>query len=116
MEFEIKDGLKVGETTFYDVTIGKVTTHILQQAKEAAEKVIPTPTGYELVVSPTRLENEMLRRRILKVGNINGPLQPKELSAITDGDMDIILKHMQELDAAEDMDSTGRLDKEPAGD
>jgi phage FluMu protein gp41 len=118
MKFNLKHGLTVGidkdKVTHTEIEISKVTTKLLQQAKEAAEKVVPTPTGYELLISPTIMENEILRRRIVRIGDIQGPLQIKEFYSLHEDDIDLIVKNMQEFDKAEDLDSSGRLDTKPA--
>lgn len=120
MKFELKDGLKVGMgdkiVTHKECEIGKVTTALLFEAREAAERPVATNEGHKLLISPTRLHIELLRRRIKRIGDINGPVTEKELKSLSDDDMEIIATKAEELDEAEDVPTDPRTAEESAAD
>lgn len=120
MKFELKDGLTVGmgddKVTHTEIEVKKITTALLFEAREAAEKPVRTPEGYDLIISPTRLELEIIRRRIKRIGDIQGPIQEKEFKSLSEADINLIAEKVNELDDAEGMDTAGRLGEEPTGD
>lgn len=120
MKFELKDGLKVGmgddAVTHKECEIKKVTTALLFEAREAAERPVSTPDGYQLIISPTRLRIEIIRRRIKRIGDINGPLDERELKSLSDDDMEIIATKAEEMDEADGVPTDPRNSREPATD
>ncbi|MGA5655264.1 hypothetical protein [Rahnella contaminans] len=120
MKFQLKDGLKIGMgeniVTHKECEIMKVTTALLFDAREAAERPVATNDGHKLLISPTRLQIEILRRRIKHIGEINGPISENELKSLSDDDVEIIAKHAEKLDDAEDIPTDPRTSQEPAAD
>lgn len=120
MKFDLKDGLKIGMgadvTTHKECVLGKVTTAMMLEAREAAERPVATPDGYQLVISPTRLRIELIRRRIKNIGDIQGPISEKELKSLSDDDMEIIGEKMEAMDDAEGVPTDPRAAQESAAD
>ncbi|EAR7071120.1 hypothetical protein J8N54_001645 [Salmonella enterica] len=120
MKFQLKDGLKVGldkdAVIHKECEISKITTFMLTDARLAAERLVPTPTGYELLVSPTRVDIELLSRRIKRIGDINGPISERELKSLSEDDMVIIAKMAEQLDNAEEIPTDPRDNQESAAD
>lgn len=120
MIFQLKDGLKVGMgadiVVHKECHLLKVTTAMLFDAREAAERPVATPDGYQLVISPTRLRIELIRRRIKSIGDINGPLDERELKSLSDDDMEIIATKAEEMDDADGVPTDPRTGQESAAD
>ena len=120
MKIKLKDGLKVGigddADIYHDCDICKVTTAILLEAREAAEKPVQTPDGYQLVLSPTRLHIELVRRRIKSIGDIKGPLSETELKSLSDDDMELIADVVSKMDEADGVETGPRTNQESAAD
>ncbi|EAQ1856049.1 hypothetical protein E2V56_05605 [Salmonella enterica] len=87
-----------------DVELQELDTGMMLAAQEVAEKVVmvPGPTGNqpELVVSPTVLGAELTRRRIRRIGVINGPLSRELLNKLTPEDLSVINAGIEEMDSA----------------
>lgn len=120
MKFELQDGLKVGigsDTVVHkSIEIGRITTALMFDAREAAERPMETPGGYQLAISPTRLHIELLRRRIKYIGDIQGPISERELKSLSDDDMEIIATRAQQLDEADEVPTDPRTHQESAAD
>lgn len=104
----LKTGLPYGKDAAaqmqVDVELQELSTGMMLAAQEAAEKVVmvPGPAGSqpELVVSPTILGAELTRRRIRRVGVINGPLSRDLLNRLTPEDLSIINAGIETMDNA----------------
>ena len=101
----LKTGLPFGkdeQRTFErDVELQFLTTAQLLDAEEASEKVVfdlqgqPTLTG-----SPFRFGLEVTRRRIKRIGQINGPLSRELLGQLTPEDYEAINTAIRAMDTA----------------
>lgn len=104
----LKTGLPYGKDEAaqmqVDVELQELSTGMMLAAQEAAEKVVmmPGPAGSqpELVVSPTILGAELTRRRIRRIGVINGPLSRELLNKLTPEDLSVINAGIEEMDSA----------------
>ncbi|EHK1092687.1 hypothetical protein JFA41_003845 [Salmonella enterica subsp. enterica serovar Poona] len=114
MKFTLRHGLTVGTDIYKDVEIIPVTTFMIQDAKEAAERPVSTPEGYKLLVSDSRTAIEMTRRRIKYIGDIQGPISEKELRRLHDDDMQLINEKCMEMDIAQDLPTDPRTVAESA--
>lgn len=116
IEFHLKHGLPFGKgeeaVLQYDVTLRELTVGDILAAQEESEKVVPTPEGYTLVVSPTLSGMHIMRRQILKVGSIQGPLSLADLGRLNPADLDLINAKVAALDVAvvKEVTARGRLD------
>lgn len=106
--FTLKTGLPygTGDDAQYqvDVELQELNTGMMLAAQEVAEKVVmvpgPASSQPELVVSPTILGAELTRRRIRRVGIINGPLSRELLNKLTPEDLGLINAEIEKMDNA----------------
>lgn len=63
-------GWKIGEETHREVELRRPTAGDLIDASAAAERVVATPAGYQLVQSPTLAGIEVLLRQIVRIGSL----------------------------------------------
>lgn len=119
IEFRLKHGLPFGKgddaELQYDVTLRELTVGDVLAAQEEAEKVVATPTGYVLVMSPTRLGIQTMRRQISAVGKIQGPLSLSDMEKLNPEDMTLISRHLNGLEGAllKEIDDRGRSGAAP---
>lgn len=101
----LKDGIPYGkgdeQELLCDVTLGSLTVGDIARAQEESEKVVPTPDGYTLVVSPTLLGLNLLRYQIKKLGKLQGPISLPMLESMTPGDLALLNREADKLDKAD---------------
>ena len=103
-EFDLIDGIALGDgdsqVIHKQVKIRSLTAGDLEDCALLAERVLNLNGEVVIAVSPTRMNNEIIKRQILKVGQIDGPLQDiffRKLSAI---DLELIQNEVNKLDVA----------------
>ena len=69
---ELEDGLVVGSATYTVAVLRQLNAGAVLAAAEAAERLVSTATGLELVSSPARMGAELLRRQIARLEDDNG--------------------------------------------
>jgi phage FluMu protein gp41 len=100
-KFKLSVGYKVGKDTLYDVVLSDLTTGDIIQSQLESEKLVTTEKGAELVTSPTLAGANMLRRQIVSIGDVKGPLSLDELQRLHLDDFELIQYKAQELDQAQ---------------
>jgi phage FluMu protein gp41 len=104
VKFELIDGLHTGEgdqlVVHKSVTLRTLTAGDLQDAAIDAERLLQIRGEPVIVVSPTRMSNEVLRRQILRVGEIAGPLQDVLFRKLSAADLELIQGKAEDLDHA----------------
>ncbi len=104
VEFELINGLTLGkegaEITHKKVVLRDLTAGDLEDASEESEKIIYANGEPSIVVSPTKMNSETLRRQILSVGDITGPLPHEMLRKLTSPDFELIQAKAAEMDTA----------------
>lgn len=98
-------GLPIGEAFCKDVVLREATAGDVLEAQEAAEKLMMVPNaegGFEpmLVVSPSRVGVEVLRRQIVSIGDVSGPLDLKLMHRLDPEDLNLLLAKSEQLDGA----------------
>lgn len=97
-------GLTVGDALLKEVVLREATAGDVLEAQEAAERLVfaPTANGAEpvLVPSPSRVGVEVLRRQIVSIGDVSGPLELKLLHKLHPEDLNLLLAKSDELDGA----------------
>lgn len=97
MQFTLKHGLPYGkgeeEELQFDVELRQLTAGDLIDAEAASERVVMTNKGSALVSSPSRMGYELIRRAILRIGIINGPLSFEMLKKLHQDDLEQIAQH-----------------------
>ncbi|EBR7324376.1 hypothetical protein AHY58_000158 [Salmonella enterica subsp. enterica] len=91
----LPDGLPFGmgadAVMQHDVTLREMTGSDIIDAQTAAERVVQTAQGPQLVSSPSLMGWETLRRQIGKVGCIDGPLSMAQLRQLSERDLEFLL-------------------------
>ena len=104
VEFELIDGLAVGEgderVVHRHITLRTLTAGDLEACGVEAEQVLNLNGDPVIVVSPVRMSNAVLRRQILQVGNIVGPLHAAVFGRLTAVDLELIQGQAELLDEA----------------
>lgn len=100
IEVELKDGLKVGEDRLKNATLREATVGDMIDATTESERAIATPDGYALVASPTLVGLNTLRRQIVNIGDVKGPISLAELRKLSAGDLLQLQESAAALDTA----------------
>ena len=121
LPIDLKDGLTIGSVTYKIAVLRQLNAGDVQEASEASERLVSTPTGdFALVSSPARMGREMLRRQVARLeddngGTFNGPLEPEDMARLTVTDLSALQMGVAILDAhvekaVEAMGKRGRTD------
>lgn len=122
IEFDLHDGLKVGETVHKKVTLREPTAGDVIDAMQEAERPVATPQGWQLVTSAVALGLGVMRRQVVSIGEHPGPLQMAELRKLSARDLDLLQAKATELEgaaaakAARETAERGRGDGQPPAD
>ncbi len=100
MEVKLTTGLKVGDKPQITAILRQLTTGDLIDANKESEKVIATPTGYTLLTSNAELGVNILRRQIVKIGEIEGPITLETFRKLSTEDFEILQQAAENLDEA----------------
>jgi len=93
-------GYKIGEDLLYDAKIRDITAGDIIESQVNAERLMQTENGPELVTSPTLAGVHMLRRQIVSIGNVNGPLSLDEIYRLDPLDYNLLQSKAEELETA----------------
>lgn len=121
MNIDLQDGLTIGSVTYKTVILRQLNAGDVQEASEAAERLVSTATGeLALVSSPARMGQEMLRRQVARMeddngGKFDGPLESDDMARLTITDLSALQMGVAILDAhvekaVESMTKRGRAD------
>lgn len=100
VDVTLERGLAIGDDRFTDAVVRETTVADVLDATEESERAVPTPDGYQMVVSPTRLGIHLLRRQIVRIGEIEGPLTLSTLRKLSTADMEALQRAAYLLDSA----------------
>ncbi|EEZ1447702.1 hypothetical protein E8W22_004238 [Escherichia coli] len=95
---DLLDGLPFGETREYRVTFRELTAKDSIDAE--AERVVETNNGPMLIASPSLRGVALLRRQIAAVGDIEGPLSPRQIGQLSERDLSRLMAAVSLLDTA----------------
>lgn len=96
----LKDGIKVGDDTLVEAVLRSPTAGDIIDAQEESEKLVQTIDGHRLVSSPTLSGAGMLRRQVVRIGNLQGPLSLDDLRKLSPRDMEALQIATGSLDDA----------------
>lgn len=120
----LKDGFKVGEKTYLEVSLRSLTAGDVMDANLDAERLEMVPqmnaagtvTGYgpEYVKSPTLVAMHSLRRQVSIVGLLDAPLEIEMLRKLSPDDISLLTRVANAMDAA-DLEAINRGRSDGAG-
>ncbi|CSF50788.1 phage tail assembly protein [Shigella sonnei] len=90
----IRDALEDG------VTFRELTAKDSIDAESEAERLMETRNGPVLVASPALRGIALLRRQIAAVGQIEGPLSPRQIGQLSERDLSRLMAAVSLLDSA----------------
>ncbi|EHO8462804.1 phage tail assembly protein [Escherichia coli] len=97
---DLLDGLPFGESREYRVTFRELTAKDSIDAETEAERLMETRNGPVLVASPALRGIALLRRQIAAVGQIEGPLSPRQIGQLSERDLSRLMAAVGLLDSA----------------
>jgi len=100
MKITLTDGIKVGDETLREAELREPTAGDIIDAHEESEKLVQTIDGPRLISSPTLSGANMLRRQIVRIGNLGGPLSLSDLRRLSPRDMDALQTAAAQLEDA----------------
>ncbi len=118
--FSLHDGMPFGkgeeQELLKDVVVRELTAGDLIDARMESERVIQTGEGPRLVSSPELLALHCLRRQIVSIGKVKGPMSLANLRTLSLVDLREIESQADTLEAAvlaERLGQRGRADTAP---
>jgi len=120
VEFDLKHGLKIGDTTQTRVVLAEPTVADLLECGEQSERAVFTAQGPALVSSPTLMGALLLCRQIKSIGGAEVPFTLELLKKLHPDDMLLLQVKAAELDKAaqsalEALISRGRAEDDGQG-
>lgn len=100
LEVNLEHGLKVDDVFHKKVTLRESTYGDLIDAQVESERIVPTGNGYEAVTSPTLVAVNVLRRQIVSIGEISGPISLAEMKKLSLLDSQLLQVEADKLDQA----------------
>ncbi|EFO0869924.1 hypothetical protein DYP76_24980 [Escherichia coli] len=98
---DLLDGLPFGESREYRVTFRELTAKDSIDAETEAERLMETRNGGPvLIASPALRGIALLRRQIAAVGQIEGPLSPRQIGQLSERDLSRLMAAVSLLDSA----------------
>lgn len=112
----LEKGLTIAKETHLEAVLREVTAGDMIEATEESEKLVSTPSGYQLLASPTLVGMNTLRRQIVRIGLHKGPLTLGELKKLSSTDIGLLQDQAVLLENAslEGVTSRGRDNETPA--
>lgn len=98
--FKLETGLKLGDEPQLECELREPTAGDVIDASEESEKAIVMGGQPQLVTSPTLVGINTLRRQIVRIGDIPGPLARETLNRLTPEDLNKIQYEAELLDQA----------------
>ena len=116
--FELRDGLKVGETVHKECELREASAADVIDGSSDGEQLKITPGGWALLSSPALAEMHILRRQVVRIGDHKGPLTLAEIKTLSAVDLTIIRAVAEGFDAAalQEVGQRGRDDPKSGDD
>jgi len=108
----LQDGLKVNGEPQLQAELRQLEAGDIIAASEESEKLFVHGGDPVLVVSPSLMGINTLRRQIASIGSIPGPLEMSMMNKLSPADLDLLQTAADKLDKAvlEDVSKRGRSD------
>jgi len=99
IKFTLNEGLTLGEEALKEVVLRDVIAGDIIDASEESEKLVYTPEPV-LIASPAMMGVHILRRQIVSIGNVTGPIEVKLLGKLSAEDLELLQTKAEELESA----------------
>jgi phage FluMu protein gp41 len=99
-KFQLQDGYLVGEKKLLDVELREVTAGDIVEAQADSEKLVHTSEGWQFVLSPSAVGINVLRRQIVRIGDVDGPLSVKDICRLSARDLERLQSEADALEQA----------------
>lgn len=111
-EVPLIDGFKLGDDVHMVAVIRRDLAVDMINAVEAAEKLISTPDGYQLVSNPLVVGFLALGQQIISVGDIDGPFGKERMGLFSGVDLEILRQFADGMNVAslKQIEARGRSD------
>jgi len=104
VKIALKHGLKVGTDVLLDIELREPTAGDIVEAQEESEKLVLLPGSDgpkpQLVLSPTLVGVNVLRRQIVRIGNVQGPIDLGMMKKLHPEDLGLLNRKADELEQA----------------
>ena len=114
-EVTLIHGVKVGDEMQLIATLREPTAGDVIDATVESEKLLFTPAGYQLIASPTLVGANVLRRQIVSIGVLQGPLDLDQIKRLHPEDLNILQDAAERLEQAASQAVTQRGRSDNAG-
>lgn len=112
IDIKLKHGLKIGKDVLRNAVLREVSAGDIIEAQEEAEKLVYAVDNGKLVptlvASPTLVGIHVLRRQVVRIGNIDGPIDLDMIKKLKPVDLDLLQKKADELDGAAEGEAASR--------
>ncbi|HJW80825.1 MAG TPA: hypothetical protein VJ396_01165 [Acidiferrobacterales bacterium] len=112
IDVPLKRGLKIGADVLRDAVLREVSAGDIIEAQEESEKLVYAVENGKLVpilvASPTLVGIHVLRRQIVRIGNVDGPIDLVLIKKLKPVDLDLLQKKADELDGAAEGEAASR--------
>lgn len=106
--FMLDKGLTKAGETHKEVELKELNIDLISKATREAEELRQVGGEYTLVVSPSKLEMELIRLQIAKLGDLAMPLSQEEFGLLSRTDLMILQAETRKADAAAFMKISAR--------
>ncbi len=117
-KFSLKHGLKVGDDILKNVVLKpSLSAGEILEASEAAEKLVMVgEAGYKeptFVISPTLMGIESLRRQIVSIDDLQGPISLHQIKGLHEEDLRMlnqVAADLEKIKVSQELARRGRSD------
>ncbi|NDV20918.1 hypothetical protein GO013_16020 [Pseudodesulfovibrio sp. JC047] len=90
----------IGKNECHEIVLREATGGDVIEAQEESEKLVMTADGPQLVASPTLVGMGVLRRQVVKIGDVDGPVDLVTLKRLSVYDLNQVQLKADAMDAA----------------
>ncbi|MEX2450908.1 MAG: hypothetical protein WD407_08650 [Rhodospirillales bacterium] len=91
VSIELKHGIAIGETVYKNAELREMSVGDIIDGSEESERLVAKPQGgYVLVESPTHAGINILRRQIVKLGTVEGPIDLSVMRNLNPHDLEFL--------------------------
>lgn len=90
----------IGKNECHEIILREATGGDVIEAQEEAEKLVMTADGPQLVASPSLVGLGVLRRQVVKVGEVDGPVDLATLKRLSVHDLNEVQGRADAMDTA----------------